>query len=40
MNKYWPHGPWALAPPVHAQECCACTRVLCMDKNLVHAQES
>ena len=31
--------PWALAPPVHAQECCACTRVLCMHKNLVHAQE-
>ena len=25
--------------PVHAQECCACTRVLCMHKNLVHAQE-
>ena len=24
--------PWALAPPVHAQECCACTRVLCMHK--------
>ena len=32
--------PWALAPPVHAQECCACARVLCMHKNLVHAQES
>ena len=32
--------PWSLAPPVHAQECCACTRVLCMHKNLVHAQES
>ena len=32
--------PWALAPPVHAQECCACTRVLRMHKNLVHAQES
>ena len=31
--------PWSLAPPVHAQECCACTRVLCMRKNLVHAQE-
>ena len=26
--------PWALAPPVHAQECCACT------KSVVHAQES
>ena len=26
--------------PVLAQECCACTRVLCMHKNLVHAQES
>ena len=26
--------------PVHAQECCACTRVLCMHKNLEHAQES
>ena len=25
---------------VHAQECCACTRILCMRKNLVHAQES
>ena len=24
--------PWSLAPPVHAQECCACTRVLCMHK--------
>ena len=24
---------------VHAQECCACTRVLCMHKDLVHAQE-
>ena len=32
--------PWYLAPPVHAQECCACTRVLCMHKNLVHAQQS
>ena len=35
---------WSLAPgfpgSVHAQECCACTRVLCMHKNLVHAQES
>ena len=31
---------WSLAPAVHAQECCACTRVLCMHKNLVHAQES
>ena len=31
---------WSLAPPVHAQECCACTGVLCMHKNLVHAQES
>ena len=26
--------------PVHAQDCCACTRVLCMHKNHVHAQES
>ena len=25
---------WSLAPPVHAQECCACTKVLCMHKNL------
>ena len=25
--------PWSLAPPVHAQECCACTRTLCMHKN-------
>ena len=25
---------------VHAQECCACTRILCMHKNLVHAQDS
>ena len=34
--------PWSLAPPVHAQECCAyteccaCTRILCMRKNLVY----
>ena len=32
--------PWSLAPPMHGPECCACTRVLCMHKNLVHAQES
>ena len=25
---------------VHAQESCACTRILCMHKVLVHAQES
>ena len=25
----------ALVPPVHAQECCECTRTLCMHKNLV-----
>ena len=25
--------------PVHAQECCACTKNLCMHKNLAHAQE-
>ena len=24
---------------VHAQESCACTRILCMHKNLVHAQD-
>ena len=31
---------WPLAPPVHAQGCCACTRVLCMHKNLVHTKGS
>ena len=39
-----PARPWPLPrthkSAVHAQECCACTRVLCMHKNLVHAQES
>ena len=25
-------------PPVHAQERCACTRVLCMHKKVVHAR--
>ena len=29
-----------LSGPEHAQECCACTRVLCKHKNLLHAQES
>ena len=32
------HGPWPLQcmhkSVVHAQECCACTRILCMHKNL------
>ena len=32
--------PWAMAPPVHARECCAYTRVLCMHKNLAHPQQS
>ena len=27
----------ALAPPAHAQECCACTRVLCMHKSVVQS---
>ena len=31
-------GPWPLQcmhkSVVHAQECCACTRILCMHKNL------
>ena len=38
-RRFFGSWPWALAPPVFAQECCACTRVLCMHKNLVHAQE-
>ena len=37
-------GPWPLGSLAksmhksveHAQECCACTRILCMHKNLVH----
>ena len=32
-------GPWPLQcmhkSAVHAQECCACTRILCMHKNLI-----
>ena len=35
-------GPWPLQcmhkGVMHAQECCACTRILCMHRNLVHVQ--